>query len=580
MIDKRLLALVPSSKKYIALTVLFYLLSLAANVIFTFFIGYLLEDFYQTQRFQIVPKIVLIAAGVFFLRYISIAISTKYSYLASAKVKSILRKQIYEKVIALGSSYNETIATSDLIQTSMEGVEQLEIYFSRYLPQLFYSLIAPIILFFIIFPISVKPAVILLLCVPLIPVSIMAVYKIAGKLFKKYWGIYVNMGSGFLENIRGLTTLKIYGADERKHKEMNDSAEDFRVITMKVLTMQLNSTTIMDFIAFGGAGLGALFTLLEFQKGNIGLAESFIIIMLSAEFFIPLRRLGSFFHIAMNGMSAKKKIFSLLDIPFPPSGTEKIESDTIEVSLKDVVFAYDKNRTILKHINVEIPAGSFVSIVGESGSGKSTISSLITAKYSDYRGSLLINEKEQFSLSKKSIAEAITVIGHDSYLFSGSVRENLLMGDETASDARLQEVLKQVRLYDFLMEQDGLDTLLSEGGNNFSGGQKQRLALARAILHDTPMYIFDEATSNIDSESEEYIMEVLKDLAKKKTVLLISHRLENVVDSDRIYVLDKGVVKEEGSHTELLSLKGIYHKLYQTQRVMESLEEGGGASEE
>lgn len=580
MIDKRLLALVPSSKKYIALTVLFYLLSLSANVAFTFFIGYILEDFYHNQTWLLpMYKIAGILFGVFFIRYLATVLSTKYSYLASAKVKSILRRQIYEKVIALGSSYNETIATSELIQTSMEGVEQLEIYFSRYLPQLFYSLIAPIILFFIIFPISASPAIVLLLCVPLIPVSIMAVYKLAGKLFKKYWGIYVNMGSGFLENIRGLTTLKIYGADERKHKEMNDSAEEFRVITMKVLTMQLNSTTIMDFIAFGGAGLGALFTLLEFQKGNIGLAESFIIIMLSAEFFIPLRRLGSFFHIAMNGMSAKKKIFSLLDIPLPPAGVEEPDLERMEVSLEELSFAYQKDRPILKNVNLEIPKHSFVSIVGESGSGKSTISSLITARYSDYEGTLKINGKEQSGLLKKSILEGITVIGHDSYLFSGTVRENLLMGNERASDKSLEEVLKQVRLYDFLMEQEGLDTMLSEGGNNFSGGQKQRLALARAILHDTPMYIFDEATSNIDSESEEYIMEVLKELAKKKTVLLISHRLENVTSSDKIYVLDKGVVKEEGTHEELLSLDGIYSKLYRTQRNMESLEEGGGESE-
>ncbi|MDO4794238.1 MAG: ABC transporter transmembrane domain-containing protein, partial [Filifactor alocis] len=385
MIDKRLLNLVPSSKRYIFLTVLCYLLSLVANVIFIFFIGNGLNSLFERGVWMnSIWTSLLLMAGVFFLRYIATLMSTKYSYLASSKVKSILRAQIYQKVLALGTSYNEKISTSDLIQTSLEGVEQLEIYFSRYLPQLFYSFLAPIFLFILIFPISANPAIVLLACVPLIPISIMAVYKIAGKLFKKYWGIYVNMGNSFLDNIRGLTTLKIYLADERKHKEMNESAEDFRRITMKVLTMQLNSTTIMDFIAFGGAGLGALFTLLELQKGRIGIAQSFIIIMLSAEFFIPLRRLGSFFHIAMNGMSAKKKIFTLLDLPLPDRGSLQVQGSGIDISIKNIAFSYDESREILKDVSIQIPDKSFVSVVGGSGSGKSTIASLVTGRYCNY----------------------------------------------------------------------------------------------------------------------------------------------------------------------------------------------------
>lgn len=575
LIDKRLLSLVPSSKKYIALTVLCYLLSLVANVIFIFFIGNGLNSLFEQGVWMTSVWVsVLLMAGVFLLRYITTLMSTKYSYLASSKVKSILRAQIYKKVLVLGTAYNEKISTSDLIQTSLEGVEQLEIYFSRYLPQLFYSFLAPIFLFILIFPISSKPAIVLLACVPLIPISIMAVYKLAGKLFKKYWGLYVNMGNGFLDNIRGLTTLKIYLADERKHKEMNENAENFRKITMKVLTMQLNSTTIMDFIAFGGAGLGALFTLLELQKGTIGIAQSFVIIMLSAEFFIPLRRLGSFFHIAMNGMSAKKKIFTLLDLPIPKRGDATIQGEGVDVSMKNVAFSYDESREILKEVSIQLPNRSFISIVGGSGSGKSTIASLISGRYCRYKGSLAINGSEQKDLSTESIAEHITVIGHDSYLFSGSIRENLLISCPKATDEEMYRVLKQVRLYDFLMEQDGLDTLLSEGGSNFSGGQRQRLALARAILHNTEMYIFDEATSNIDSESEEYIMDAIKSLAKEKTVLLISHRLENVVDSDRIYVLDKGVVEEQGNHQELLEKKGVYERLYQAQKKMEKIDGG------
>lgn len=575
LIDKRLLSLVPSSKKYIALTVLCYLLSLVANVIFIFFIGNGLNSLFEQGRWMTsIWLSFLLMAGVFLLRYIATLMSTKYSYLASSKVKSILRRQIYQKVLVLGTAYNEKISTSDLIQTSLEGVEQLEIYFSRYLPQLFYSFLAPIFLFVLIFPISAKPAIVLLACVPLIPISIMAVYKIAGKLFKKYWGLYVNMGNGFLDNIRGLTTLKTYLADERKHKEMNDNAEHFRVITMKVLTMQLNSTTIMDFIAFGGAGLGALFTLLELQKGTIGIAQSFVIIMLSAEFFIPLRRLGSFFHIAMNGMSAKKKIFALLDLSSPQRGDLDLQGENIDISMKNLAFSYDENREILKDVSIRLENKSFVSIVGGSGSGKSTIASLITGRYWDYEGNLEINGFEQKRLSADSIAQYITIIGHDSYLFSGTVRENLLMSSPAATDEEMYRVLKQVRLYEFLMEQEGLDTLLSEGGSNFSGGQRQRLALARAILHNTPMYIFDEATSNIDSESEEYIMDVIKSLAKEKTVLLISHRLENVVDSDRIYVLDQGVVEEQGSHNDLLKKKGIYERLYRTQKNMERIDGG------
>jgi ABC-type transport system involved in cytochrome bd biosynthesis fused ATPase/permease subunit len=494
------------------------------------------------------------------------------SYRASVNAKKTLRSQIYSKLLKIGPAYTDHTSTSGVIQVAVEGVEQLETYFGRYMPQLFYSLLAPVTLFITLSFVSFKAAIILLICVPLIPVSIIVIMRMAKKLFRKYWGSYVNLGHSFLENVQGLTTLKMYGTDQDKHQEMNTAAEDFRKMTMKVLTMQLNSVAIMDLIAFGGAAAGVLVAVSEYSSGHIGLAGAIIIVLLSAEFFIPLRLLGSYFHIAMNGMAASDKIFQMLSTEDLIQGQESIENT--DIRLEQVSFAYDERDT-LRNISMDIPQGSFVSIVGESGSGKSTVAGLIVGHHEGYRGSLTIGGKELTDISEGSRMRHMTWIGFNSYIFKGTVEANLKMGNEHADEQQMLEALRQVKLYDFILSEGGLEAELEEQGANLSGGQRQRLALARALLHDSRVYIFDEATSNIDSESEEGIMEVIHALAGQKTVILISHRLENVVQSDCIYVLQNGLVAESGTHHELLSQQGHYAEMYLSQHRVEQFVKGG-----
>ncbi|WP_241210648.1 ABC transporter ATP-binding protein/permease [Brachyspira hampsonii] len=433
---------------------------------------------------------------------------------------------------------------------------------------------APIVLFAMLSTISIKSAVILLICVPLIPISIIAIVKIAKRILKKYWGSYSDLGEIFLEDVQGLTTLKIYKADEKKNEEMNIEAEKFRIATMNLLFMQLNSTTIMDIIAYGGAALGVIISVLEYMKGNINLAGTFTIIMLSAEFFIPLRLLGSFFHIAMNGISASDKMFEILDMKDDDKRVNKINKNNEEITFKDVSFAYNEDKTILKNINMTIKEKSFVSIVGGSGSGKSTIAGIISLRNENYKGSIKIGDIEISTIDKNDLYKRIVVVDHNSYLFEGTVYDNLKMAGDNITENHMNEVLKKVELYDFLQSEDGLNTKIMEKASNLSGGQKQRLALARAILLKGDIYIFDEATSNVDVESEESIMKVIRDIAKEKTVILISHRLYNSMLSDKIYFLKDGVIKEEGTHNELMNINGEYAKVFNEQTNLESITKG------
>ena len=492
------------------------------------------------------------------------------SYLSSKAVKKTLREKIYEKLLKLGTSYQEKVQTSEVVQVAVEGVDQLETYFGAYLPQFFYAMIAPLTLFVILCFINVPSAVVLLICVPLIPVAIAAVQTWAKKLLSKYWGRYTALGDTFLENLQGLTTLKIYQADEFKHKQMNEASEEFRKITMKVLTMQLNSITIMDLIAYGGAALGIVMSVTQFKAGHIGLAGAIFIILLSADFFIPMRQLGSFFHIAMNGMASSDKIFKLLDLPEDNNENGKECPQDGDIVCKNLAFSYDDDREILHGIDMVFKSGSFTAVVGESGCGKSTTAGIIMGHMKNYMGNVTIGGNSLSQISEASLMKHITYVGHNSYLFKGTVRQNLLMGSPDAKDDKLWEVLKEVNLADFLKGEDGLDTKLLEKASNFSGGQCQRLALARALLHDSPVYIFDEATSNIDVESENEIMERIYALAKSKTVILISHRLANVTGADNIYVLESGNVAECGTHEELLDRHGVYEKLWNAQQELES----------
>lgn len=571
MINKRLIGTVKESKKYIALNVAIQWCSLAANVVMMAAISVLLASMAEKNvtRTRIYTTIIIAAAAVV-IRFLCAVGMSKMSYLSSKAVKKTLREKIYEKLLKLGTSYQEKVQTSEVVQVAVEGVDQLETYFGAYLPQFFYAMIAPLTLFVILCFINVPSAVVLLICVPLIPVAIAAVQTWAKKLLSKYWGRYTALGDTFLENLQGLTTLKIYQADEFKHKQMNEASEEFRKITMKVLTMQLNSITIMDLIAYGGAALGIVMSVTQFKAGHIGLAGAIFIILLSADFFIPMRQLGSFFHIAMNGMASSDKIFKLLDLPEDNNENGKECPKDGDIVCKNLAFSYDDDREILHGIDMVFKSGSFTAVVGESGCGKSTTAGIIMGHMKNYMGNVTIGGNSLSQISEASLMKHITYVGHNSYLFKGTVRQNLLMGSPDAKDDKLWEVLKEVNLADFLKGEDGLDTKLLEKASNFSGGQCQRLALARALLHDSPVYIFDEATSNIDVESENEIMERIYELAKSKTVILISHRLANVTGADNIYVLESGNVAECGTHEELLDRHGVYEKLWNAQQELES----------
>ncbi len=570
MINKRLIGTVAESKKYIAGNVILQWCSLTANIALMLSISRMLAELFRgsasVQLFTVTGIVVILALAVRFFCSIGAA---KMGYFSSKAVKKSLREKIYQKLLRLGSSYNEQVKTSEVVQVAVEGVDQLETYFGAYLPQFFYAMLAPLTLFIVLCFVNVAAAVVLLICVPLIPVAIAAVQTWAKKLLSKYWGQYTELGDTFLENLQGLTTLKIYQADAFKQQEMNEQAEKFRKITMKVLTMQLNSITIMDLIAYGGAALGVIMAVTQYQSGGVSLEGCLLIILLAADFFIPMRQLGSFFHIAMNGMAASGKIFRLLDLEeTKPEITESFPSGhTIRCS--GLSFSYEPDREILHSVDLTFPQGSFTALVGESGCGKSTLASILMGRNKGYTGSVSVGGVPLSSIQEESLLRNITYISHQSYLFKGTVRENLLMGKPGASDEELWAVLSRVNLAEFLKAEQGLDTRLLEKASNLSGGQCQRLALARALLHDSPVYIFDEATSNIDVESENDIMREIHELAKSKTVILVSHRLANVVGADHIYVLDHGIVAESGSHEELLAHHGLYERLWSAQQTLE-----------
>ncbi len=574
MINKRLIGVVPDSKKYIAGNVILQWCSLASNIALMTSITSLLQGLWCKTAGQ--SEILITAASAvvaILVRFVCTVGASRMSYLSSKAVKRTLREKIYEKLLRLGASYNEQVATSEVVQVSVEGVEQLETYFGAYLPQFFYAMLAPLTLFVYLSFVSFPAAIVLLICVPLIPVSIAAVQTWAKKLLSKYWGQYTALGDTFLENLQGLTTLKIYQADEYKQQEMNDEAEKFRKITMKVLTMQLNSITIMDLIAYGGAAIGVIMAATQYAGGHVSLAGALLIILLAADFFIPMRQLGSYFHVAMNGMAASDKIFRLFDLDEPKTGDAEIPADCTMVC-DNLRFSYDADREILHGVTLRFPKGGFTAIVGESGCGKSTLAGILMGRCKGYTGSLKVGGTELSLIREESLMRNFTYISHQSYLFKGTVRENLRMGKPDATDGELWAALERCNLADFLRGEQGLDTTLSERGSNLSGGQCQRLALARALLHDSPVYIFDEATSNIDVESENDIMAQIHALSGTKTVILISHRLANVEHADNIYVLDNGNIAESGTHDDLLKQNGRYAVLWKAQQALENYAKG------
>ena len=574
MIDKRLIGTVPESKKYIAANVTLQWCGLVANVAMMMSVASLLASLLTapaaTARLLTTAAV---AAAAVLIRWLCTTGATRMSDLSSRAVKKTLRTQIYEKLLRLGTSYSEHVSTAEVVQVAVEGVDQLETYFGAYLPQFFYAMLAPLTLFAVLCFVNVPAAIVLLVCVPLIPAAIAAVQTWAKKLLSRYWGQYTKLGDTFLENLQGLTTLKIYQADGLRNDVMNEEAEKFRKITMKVLPMQLNSVTIMDVIAYGGAALGVILAATQYRAGHVALSGALLIILLSADFFIPMRQLGSFFHIAMNGMAASEKIFRLLDLPEPPARTQACPDG--DIVCRGLHFSYTPEREILHGLDLVFPAGSFTSIVGASGCGKSTIASILMGRSRGYTGAVTIGGVPLADISEDSLMRHITYVSHQSYLFKGTVRENLRMARPDAPDDALWAVLRQVKLAAFLERKQGLDTPLTERGSNLSGGQRQRLALARALLHDTPVYLFDEATSNIDVESENDIMAEIHALAGRKTVILISHRLANVTVSDNIYVLDGGALAGQGTHDALLRAGGVYARLWDAQQALENYAKEG-----
>lgn len=572
MIKTKLIKLLADSKKYIVYNIFWQWAALISQIIIVYIIANIIAKLPAPLNYMDVVKLLAALA----VRFVSDRLASMASYRASVDVKRVLREKIFDKLLRLGSSYNEQIATSQVVQLATEGVEQLETYFGKYIPQLFYSMLAPVTLFAVLAFVSVKAAAVLLICVPLIPVSIVAVQKFAKKLLNKYWGIYTELGDSFLENLQGLTTLKIYKADEMKAGQMDEEAQRFRNVTMKVLTMQLNSTSVMDIMAYGGAATGMVVAVSEYYTGNIDAAGAVMIVFLAAEFFLPLRLLGSFFHIAMNGMAASDRIFELLDMHEDDNSETAVingADEGIEIDISNLSFSYDGERNVLENISFELKNGSFVSLVGESGCGKSTIAGILMKRVTGWKGSVTVNGQDIRNISDIDIMKNITLVSHDSYLFKGTVRDNLMMGSPVASDDMMTAALKRVNLADFVESEGGLDMQLNERASNLSGGQKQRLAMARALLKDSGVYIFDEATSNIDIESEEMIMSVIRELAKTKSVLLISHRLANVVNSDDIYMLKDGVIVESGTHDELTANKKAYADMYENQMKLEKYKE-------
>ena len=580
MFHKRLIKEFRENQKNIWGMVLTQWVMLIANVALmlqtaAFIAGMVRGENLQNQSIRLLVTLAVVVV----VRSLMSLLNSKLSFEASKQVKARLRTMVYEKMMRLGSSYKEYFQTSEVVQITTEGVEQLEIYFGKYMPQFFYSMLAPVTLFVIVGTMSLKVAVVLLICVPLIPLSIVAVQKFAKKMLAKYWGTYTEMGDSFLECLQGLTTLKIYQADERYAKRMDEEAERFRKVTMRVLIMQLNSISIMDLVAYGGAAVGIILSILEYQKGVIGLAQCFFIIMISAEFFLPLRLLGSFFHIAMNGNAAADKIFRLVDLEEDQGEkSAEMEGESDEIAFSNVSFSYEAKKKVLEGISFRAGHG-LTALVGESGCGKSTTTLLLMGDRSVDEGQIFIGDMPIDKMDLKALRRKITRIRHDSYLFAGTIRENLLMGKEDATETQMKEALREVNLLDFVEKSGGLDFVLLEKASNLSGGQKQRLSLARALLHDTPIYIFDEATSNVDVESENDIMAVVRKLAKTKTVLLISHRLANVVSADQIYVLKDGMIVEKGQHEALCKEDGYYHRLFRQQSALEQFGKGAVANE-
>ena len=601
MIHKRLTGSVPKSKKWILLSALSSWISLLCNTAITFVTVRFIFGLYNSSLDKKTVFVLLFAASAaLIIRVVAVRKRSYFSYRAGTEVKRTLRSMLYDKFISLKLNYSQYISMAEVTQIGTDGIEQLDSYFGAYLPQFFFSMAAPITLFIILAPINFFAALVLFVCVPLIPLSIAAIQTVAKRILKRYLDVYTGLGDSFLDNLRGLITLKAYSDDEAQHRELNAEAENFRRVTMRVLTMQLNSIFVMDTVAYGGTALGTIVSLYQLRAGNLSIEGTLLFILLCAEFFLPLRALGSFFHIAMNGITAANRLFELMDVKSdsasvlseaeleetakkikraqPGSLPDSLQGNLPSLEVKNLNFNYNESKQALKNISLEFLKPGFYGIAGESGSGKSTAAALLMGLQKNYSGEIILSGIEAKKLPDEFRARYMNLVSTESFLFGASVRENLLIAKPSASDEELMSVLKKVLLDDFILNRkysedgnSGLDFYIESGGKNLSGGQIQRFALARALLHDTDIYIFDEAVSNIDVESEELILRTLYELSKTKIIIFISHRLANIENADHIYVFEKGEIKEEGTHSSLIEKNGVYARMYLQQKDLEKI---------
>ncbi len=567
MIDKELFKLIGGNKKYIFTAVLTQVIGLVANVAVTGSVCYAVYLLTVSAAYsEFVYPLIGAVLGIA-IRYICSRLTGEIKDKLGRQVKKDLRERVYDKIVKLGVRTTDGMSMAGLTQVAVEGVEQLDLYYSSYLPQFFFAMIAPVVLFLICVRIDWRTSLVLIACVPLIPVSIVAVSRYAKKIFAKYWGKYTSMGDKFLDSVQGLKELKIFMADEKQHQRINESAEEFRVITMKVLVMQLASTTIMDLVAYGGAGAGIALAICGTAFWGLNPIAALFLCLVAVEFFLPLRAFGSAFHVAMNGASAGKKIISLLNAPDPEWGEKSVGGK--EIKLTDVTFSYDGKRDVLKNVSMTFPEKGMTAIVGESGCGKSTVVNMLVGAFRPQSGEVTVGGKQLEKLSRENWYSHLSAVSYNTYIFNESVRDNFKLAKESVTDDEIYSALEKVNLKEFISENGGLDKVITEDANNISGGQKQRLALAVALVSDKDIYVFDEATSNIDIDSEGIIMKNIKAISENKSVIVISHRLANVVTSDNIYYMEDGEVRERGSHESLMSAKQGYARLYNAQKTLE-----------
>ncbi len=571
MINKKLYKFCGNTKKYIFFAVLIDCIKLITSVAFAYVFAFLISGILSgvcvscNYNKYIIGALLLGLIKIYLIKY-----SARFNFKVVREVKHSLRKSIYQKVLAMGMAYQDSLSTQELNHLSVEGVEQLENYYGSYLSQFYYALVSSLILFLSLVYFSFKIALILMLASLFIPALLQGIMKIVRNVQKKYWKKYATVGDMFLDSVTGITTLKIFEADADRSNKMDKSAEEFRKQTMRVLGMQLNSIMLIDWVVYVTSATVIIIAAKLYIDNNIDMFAFIAILMLSAEFFVPMRMLTAKFHVAMTGVAAGESILEFLEIENTRYEGTKVFEKNANISLKNFHFAYNDETEILKGIDITFESGKFTALVGASGSGKSTIASIISASLKSkdkvYYGSLHIEDMMQGEITKNVIR-----IPHNSHIFYASVRDNVLMGKNNVSDEKIIDVLKKLKMWDFLQAKDSLDTMLLSGGKNISGGQSQRIAIARALIQDFNVYIFDEATSNVDVESEEIILDIIKELAKTKTVIYISHKMSVVSLADYVYVLQDGKISEAGKHNDLMKNKGLYHQLYTEQAELVNL---------